>query len=205
MAVMNGNGNGSATQGVFDFDPGGYLEILSSCSAPRPDRTGPGWVTLNWAEVAHAVWYGSMIAMVAKARKRQAGNGWTPENGKNPWNMFIDGSLSELAFAKHQKLWWDINVGIPGRVDFGDQCEVRSVDAWDRRLIVKPNESQFSFYVLVFCDCPFYQIRGWAWGHEVKREEFFEIQSNRPDGGAFYFPNRLLHPMETMPPIWKPK
>jgi len=110
------------------------------------------------------------------------------------------GCLSEEAVAKWRDVYWK-------PLKFGDvdvrDVQVRSVDANHKRLVLHHRDRDDLPYILVLIDVemlPFVYLRGWIFGRDGKRQEWWEDPQNS-DRYAFWVPNNHLHPMSELPPV----
>jgi hypothetical protein len=68
-----------------------------------------------------------------------------------------------------------------GKADVGDDIEVRSTPHLNGSLILRDNDDSARRYVLVICDpMQGFEVKGWAWGHEAKTDEWAKTDEGRP-------------------------
>ena len=132
------------------------------------------------------------------AAKRQASNlfkrrpdahGARCEQG---WSLHIEGACGEMAVAKWCGKYWNGAIGEMKADDVGKlQVRTRSNHTFD--LIVHRDDPDKRAFVLVTGLAPNFILRGWIWGHEAKRDEWWKD----PAGGrpAFFVPQSALRPM----------
>lgn len=111
------------------------------------------------------------------------------------WNEHIEGACGELAVAKALNLYWNGSIDTFKENDLpGLQIRTRSKHDYD--LIVRPDDSNESKWVLVTGRCPEYDVRGWIQGIDAKKPEWQQTYGNRP--AAFFVPAAALNPIETI-------
>jgi hypothetical protein len=106
----------------------------------------------------------------------------------------IIAAQSELAGRVFLGSWASWNDRLYGRIieshaDLEDFIDVKAITSKTLRLIVPRRELRASFaYVLVYCNAPWFWIKGWKWGREMTR--CLDLQQNRP---CFVTENHELH------------
>ena len=113
----------------------------------------------------------------------------------NDWQLHIEGCLGEMAVASYLNLYWDGNLGFFSKADVGS-LEVRTASNHRYNLILHPADKDDSKFILLTGVNGSYQIHGWIYGREGKKEEFWRD----PLGGrpAFFVGKEHLHPIETI-------
>jgi len=67
------------------------------------------------------------------------------------------------------------------QADVGEDIEVRSTPHLNGSLILRDNDDPARRYVLVICDpMQGFEVKGWAWGHEAKTDEWARTDEGRP-------------------------
>ncbi len=113
-------------------------------------------------------------------------------SGFDVWSMDIEGALAELAVAKLLGVYWSGQQGVGTRDVLG--YEIRQTSYADGHLILHKSDTDDVRYLLVTGQLGTYDVRGYVYGHEGKREEFWsELQRGRP---AFNVPQDALRVME---------
>ncbi len=110
-------------------------------------------------------------------------------NGKNDWQLHVEGCLGELALASHLGLFWDGKLHDLSSGDIGAiEVRTRSED-WHDLIVHKEDADDARFYLLTGRN-GVYQIRGFILGSEAKRPEFWKD----PAGGrpAYFVPQSKL-------------
>ena len=106
------------------------------------------------------------------------------------WSMEIEGACGELAVAKFTGRTW-LGVGIM-RGDDVPGLQVRTTRHATGRLLVRHDDDDAATFVLVTGRTPVFVIRGWLYGWEAKRDEWWGTPN--PNGPAlFCVPQAALH------------
>ena len=145
-------------------------------------------ITLEHYEYAMASEVGRMRMLSSLRKGSKHKYGMT----KQGWTEHIEGAGAEVAVAKHLGLYWSGSVDTyKSEPDVGDDIEVRwrSQRHWD--LLVRPDDPEDRFYVLVVGFCPVYTIIGGMWGWEAKRDEWLQAHGGRPK--AWFVPQNELN------------
>lgn len=112
---------------------------------------------------------------------------------KNGWGLHIEGACAEAAVAKLLNIRHDGTIGQTGPVDLiyqGRTLEVRCTRYRNGRLIIHPQDSDESFFVLVTGAAPVYKVVGWIQGRDGKIAAYWdEPEPGRP---AFFVPQSAL-------------
>lgn len=149
------------------------------------------WVTLSPTDmrIAAAVACERHIQNVFAGKPDRYG---APPNAA--WQLHIEGCLGEFAYAKFAQRFWNGNVGDLKAADVGN-VQVRASSDLRYRLILHHDDADDQAFVLVLGTGPRYLLRGWCWGREGKREEYW----TDPKGGrpAFFVPHTALRPMRS--------
>ena len=105
------------------------------------------------------------------------------------WQLFITGAMAECALAKYLGVYWE-GCGEINGVDVGE-VDVRSTPYDNGCLILhKSDDNNRKYYLLTGADGK-YIIRGWIWGYEGKREEYYLTKNDRPP--CYWIPQNVLH------------
>jgi hypothetical protein len=123
-------------------------------------------------------------------KRRPDAHGAPREGG---WQLHVEGAAGELAVAKWADKFWSGNLGDLDADDVG-RIQVRTRSRHDYDLIIHPSDPDNRAFVLVTGLAPHFVLRGWIWGAEGKRPEYWRD----PAGGrpAFFVPQAALRPME---------
>lgn len=158
-------------------------------------------VKLNKGEMRWAAQIGveRNVEAMFDGRRHRAGM----DDGEG-WKNHCDGAAGELAFCKAFGLAWDGTVntfklcGDVGQVEIRT-ARIKTQDRFLPRLIIRPEDKDDSPYVLVWMRHPnVFDVVGWAYGRECKRQEFARDFNER--GYPAYFVSRgSLRDIETCP------
>ena len=143
-------------------------------------------VQLSIEEIRKAAGIGvaRQVQNIERGRKPRYGAGKS-----NDWQLHIEGCLAEYAVAKlfgvtdYDGKLGDLSPGDVGRL------EVRSSAYFKAQLVVHPEDSEDSAFILVRGNNGSYWIEGWMLGRDAKKKEYWrEIQNNgRPAYFVDYF------------------
>ena len=113
---------------------------------------------------------------------------------QNDWQLHIEGCLAEYATAKALGRF-PSGFGPYASSDISGSVEVRRAQRGGR-LILHRDDHDDAPYVLVCGVNGNYDIVGWVFGHEGKREAYWAD----PSGGrpAFFVPTHALRPIEAL-------
>lgn len=148
-------------------------------------------VTLTWSEVLIAAQAGSMRRVYALRNSVGAAHNGGPAD---PWDADIEGAAAELAVCKALGVFWsglevagsDKRVGIP---DAGG-VQVRSTRRLSGSLILHDGDADDDAFVLVVGRVPRLDIKGWIYGRDGKRADFWRSESVRCP--AYFVPQSAL-------------
>jgi hypothetical protein len=120
----------------------------------------------------------------------------------------VIGAEGELAVSKGLGLPWDgewlpIESWDTWKLDGHDvgQIEVRSTKHASGRLILHPNDKDFSPYVLVIStNSPEFRLAGWCFGNEGKKSSYWRTNVPKP---CYMVPQERLYPMADLIKILK--
>ena len=143
-------------------------------------------VQLSMEEIRKAAGIGvaRQVQNIEKGRKPRYGAGKS-----NDWQLHIEGCLAEYAVAKLFGVTdYDGKVGDLSPGDVG-RLEVRSSSYFKAQLVVHPEDSEDSAFILVRGNNGSYWIEGWMLGRDAKKKEYWkEIHNNgRPAYFVDYF------------------
>lgn len=142
-------------------------------------------VELTWSEVLLASMVGVRRQVAAMERDLPDGR-----CASDPWNIHIEGAAGEMAFAKATNRYWaaPVNTFHDGG-DVGD-VQVRTRSKHHYELIVRNDDRDSDWFVLVTGTAPKFVVHGWIQGRAAKRPEW-----ERQHGGfapAFFVPQEAL-------------
>ena len=147
-------------------------------------------VTLTEAEMLCGTVVGMLRRYDCAVKKRP-----TTVIAPSPWDVDIEGSLAEVAFAKYSELHWSMGVGTFKLPDVGN-IQVRHTRIPSGRLILRDADPEDAYYVLVCGNAPNYEVVGYIHGSAAKRSEY---RANPNGAGEAYFvPRAALKPWDEM-------
>jgi hypothetical protein len=150
-------------------------------------------IELSSTEVGAGVRIGGLRQYQALYKGKHEAHGY---NGDHGWQIQIEGALGEIATAKFLNIYWDSSVNTWKTEDLrGIQVRTRSKDYYD--LIVRKDDPDEDIYVLVTGRYGKYIIRGWIEGSKAKNPQWIQPYGDRER--AYFVPQKLLNPMETIP------
>jgi hypothetical protein len=144
-------------------------------------------VTLSWLEVFQAACAGSMRRIDALKYGRVHRYG---EPSLNFWGVDIEGAAAEMAFAKLANTYWHSIARRPEELpgDVGTM-QVRCTQREDGCLILHPEDDDDACFYLLTGQIPTFTVRGWIFGADGKRQEFWRTDTGRP---AYFVPQSVL-------------
>jgi hypothetical protein len=102
------------------------------------------------------------------------------ETGETVWKLDNDGCCAELALAKYLNLSWTGTVGNYDAPDVGGLVDARSTHHVNGRLRITKKDPDYRPVVLVITRPPFFDLIGWLFAYQGKREEWWTApQTNR--------------------------
>lgn len=140
---------------------------------------------------------------VAIGQRRQAEN--IRDHRKDRNNFRGDGVKTHI-FGVHCEMAGAAAVGVLWRdtlfreADLGLRRQVRGAHYHHGRLLIHHDDNPTDIFILVTKedDSPVFQVKGWAYGYEAKKDEFWrDPVGNRP---CFFAPQRILRCMTTLNP-----
>ena len=154
-------------------------------------------IALGYDELCRAV------ALGKERNRRSVGRGSRPNHGAQMADaeaIHITGAFGEFAAAKclgHPEPSTVDTFKAPD-LDGGIQVRTRNTtNAWKNaktdHLIVRSDDPDDQRFVLVTVMVPYFNVRGWIWGRDCKRDEFLYGFGDRPK--AWFVPPAGLEPM----------
>lgn len=151
-----------------------------------------GEVILSSAEIGTGVRIGGLRQHQALIKGKKEAHGY---NGKDGWQIHIEGALGEIAAAKYLGVYWDMSVNTWKTEDLkGIHIRTRSEHNYD--LIIRPNDTEDAIYVLVTGRYGQYRVRGWIEGSQTKNPKWLQTHGGR--NPAFFVPQKVLNPMSLL-------
>lgn len=145
---------------------------------------------LTWPEVWTAALVGMMRQLAALKDGRRVQHGFEGDG----WDAHIVGAIGELAFCKANHRYWMPTLNTFRMVaDVGLEIEVRARTRHEYELIHRPDDDPEHAFVLVTGKPPTLIVRGWAWGRDCRRDEWWKDHGKRPH--AWFVPHDALQDM----------
>jgi hypothetical protein len=144
-------------------------------------------VTLTHHELymAACVGIGRQLAAIRRALPDVHGY-----DGKDGWNVHIEGAAGELAMARVCNQHWGGSVNtFHLKPDVG-QVEVRTRSQHDYELIVRKDDADDRNFVLVTGRAPTFKVHGYILASDAKRKHWLATHGNRP--AAYFVPTPML-------------
>lgn len=148
-------------------------------------------IDLTASEILMGAHAGCMRQLEAIREGLKSTNNKDEERDDDNWQIHIEGALAEQAVAKYLNVYWD-GKGTRGGADLCGYIDVKHSPNPTHRLIVKQNGHKDWLYWFVTGGYGMYQIHGWCWGVDAKRDDYWED----PTGGgrwAYFVPRHALH------------
>jgi hypothetical protein len=146
-------------------------------------------VTLDPTEIFYAGMVGVQRQVEALRFGSADAHGYS---GEHPWQVHVEGALGECAFAKASGQYWGRTVntfkvgGDVGRL----QVRTRSKSHYD--LLIREDDRDDDWFVLVTGQAPTYVIRGGCFGRFAKQEKYRQAYGAREP--AYFVPQKDLTP-----------
>jgi hypothetical protein len=141
------------------------------------------------------VMWGHTVAVLK--RSISLTRGYRPRYGYDgdPGLSEVGGVFAEMAAAKYLNRYWmpSLRFQRNGEHDV-DRYEVRGTNRRDGCLILRPEDADNSWFILVVGSPPHVQIVGWILGGAGKRDEWRRQPNGRP--AAYFVPQSALTPAE---------
>ncbi len=145
-------------------------------------------VVLTSSEILQAALVGVM-RQTANIRDGRSNAHGLPDG--RDWQVHIEGALGECAFAKFMGLFWSGALGQLKADDVG-LWQVRTNARTNGDLIIHERDANDRKFALVRGTAPHYDVVGWIFGKDGKRQEFWKdpTRKGRP---AFFVPETALN------------
>jgi hypothetical protein len=151
-------------------------------------------IVLNKWEVAQAGIVGVLRQSEAIGRKLKSRAGI-----ENPFQAHCEGACGELAASKALNQFWGGPINNFKSADIGESIQVRTRSRPDGDLIVRDDDNDDHYYVLVVGQAPNYVVWGFMEGREAKQEKWIKNPNGR--GAAYFVPRSQLRPLNELPEL----
>lgn len=113
-------------------------------------------------------------------------------DGSSVWDTDIEGAAAELAYCKFRGQYWGGHVNNYKEADVGRLVQVRFTKYQNGNLIVRKNDSDDHYYVLVTGCIPRFTVVGWIKGDDAKNEQWLSTKGNNREA-AYFVPQSALN------------
>jgi hypothetical protein len=167
--------------------------------APAARRVAePVLVTLTNAEIFQAAIAGVCRQVQNLRRGRVDRHGCTDDG----WYTHCNGAIAEMVVAKASGRYW-VGAGALGdlhaRDVLGVQVRWGLGDAY--RLVLRKSDDPADVFVLVTGRAPLLTIRGWIYGRDGQRPEYWEDPTDTGREPAYFVPQSVLSSFEDLPAL----
>lgn len=135
-----------------------------------------------------------LAAMVGIRRRAESKSGLRQDNHgldhSDFWGMDIEGAAAEMAYCKFRNKYWNASINSFKAGDCGENVQIRSTPLPNGCLIVREEDLDHHYYVLVIGSSPVFRVAGWIHGKEAKKPEFMKSPNGRP--AAYFVPQSYL-------------
>lgn len=107
------------------------------------------------------------------------------------WDVDIEGAAAELAYSKFRGMYWGGCVNNYKQADVGKNVQVRSTKLKSGSLIIRENDEDDHFYVLVVGKIPNFEIKGWILGKDGKQDKWKKAPNGRV--ASYFVPQEALN------------
>ena len=149
-------------------------------------------VTLSQEELEIAALVGCRRRAESKAQGRIDNHGLEKSDF---WGLDIEGAAAEMAYCKFRNQFWSGSVNSFKGADCGENVQIRSTPHKNGSLIIRSEDSDNDFYVLLVGAAPTFYVCGWIPGAHGKDEEFARAPNGRPP--AYFIPQHKLNPFKS--------
>lgn len=156
-------------------------------------------VRLQWYEFMSAVIVGLMRFSTSGLQNLNPHQSTgAPRSWMERLNDEIIGACAENAFCRARGIYWDRSINtFHGRPDAGRVWEVRATGRADGALIVRDNDPDDRWYVLVIADPPQFRIVGAMQGKAAKRPQWVRNPGGRRP--SWFVPQEAVPPLPARP------
>lgn len=123
------------------------------------------------------------------------------EGGDKEWTEEVESSCAELVVAKALGLYWDGSVDTYKRADIevlSQGIQVRHTRQPRGRLIIRPRDPEFEYYVLVTGKLPNFVVHGWIFGKDARQDKWWSNMGHEHRPYAWCVPQSDLQPIDTL-------
>lgn len=126
--------------------------------------------------------------------------GTTAHSEQEMWGNSICGAMGELVLAKAFGCYWPAKVNADkSEPDIEPDWQARYTPLFTGHLIFQHDDRNDQRYALINGRYPRFRVVGWIWGHECRREEWFQARESKPfkpNDDCYFVPQLVLHAFE---------
>lgn len=148
-------------------------------------------VTLSPSEVVMAATIGAMRQAESMKLGLKPANGF--KDYESPLSIHIEGACGEIAYCKARNLFFEGRINTFKDADVGTNVQIRTRSRHDYDLIVRENDGDADYFILLTGVCPTYTIHGYIQGKDAKQERWLRNYGNR--AAAYFVPKEELKSM----------
>ena len=139
-----------------------------------------------------------MAATIGAMRQAESMRaGLKPANGFKDYeshlSIHVEGACGELAYCKARNQFFEGRVNTFKDADIGTNVQIRTRSRHDYDLIVRGNDGDNDYFILLTGVCPTYTIHGYIRGADAKQEKWLQNHGNRTP--AYFVPKGALKAM----------
>lgn len=105
----------------------------------------------------------------------------------------FEGACGEIAYCKARNVHWSASVNSFKGPDVGQNVQIRTRSRHDYDLIVRADDSDLDWFVLVTGKPPTFIVRGYIRGREAKQAHW--LKNHGGHGDAYFVPVSALKPI----------
>ena len=151
-------------------------------------------------EITLTKWECAQAAIVGVLRQTEAigRNLKSKLPSSNPFQIHCEGACGEMAASKAIDRYWSGSVNtFKNGGDIGEKVQVRTASKPDGKLVVRSDDRDDDYFILVTGQAPTYYVHGWLLGKDAKKAKYLDNPAGR--GEAWFVPQSDLRPLDTLP------
>lgn len=136
----------------------------------------------------------AMVSLISGLRRGESKTNGRKDNhgfsGEQAWDIEIEGCAAEMAYCKMRGQYWNGSVCSFKEADAGSNVQIRHTTLPKGSLIVREDDNEEHYYVLVTGRAPTLHVCGWIRGKEAKQAQFRRAPNGRE--AAYFVPQNAL-------------
>lgn len=145
-------------------------------------------VTLTPIEIEFSTYVGYLLALYGAFHGKFDKY---PDPKQSKFDTYIQGMLGEQAYCKSRNLFWEMRMHSYKKADVGNKTQIKTNPYPDGDLIVRDEDIDDHFCVLVTGKMPTYTLRGWMLAETAKKlKQYYKKPNSMPN--AYFIPQYLL-------------